>query len=435
MTYQEELKEKIINLTREYVRLTTAKNFTPGKDKINYSGRIYDEEEVANLVDVSLETYLTLGRYGRIFEEEFSKYTGLKYTILTNSGSSANLIALSSLTSPMLEDRLEEGDEVITTAASFPTTVNPIFQNNLIPVFLDIELGSYNLDVNYLEDALSKKTRAIFIAHTLGNPFNLDKIMEFANKHNLYVIEDACDSLGSKYNGKLVGTFGDMSTYSFFPAHHITMGEGGAVTTANSRLKRIAESIRDWGRDCWCEPGKNNTCGKRFGWNLGDLPEGYDHKYIYSNIGYNLKPTDFGPAFGVAQLKKLPNFIEARKRNFNSYHNHLKQYEEFLILPKWEERADPSWFGYPITVKENPFFKRKNITKHLEGGLIETRLLFSGNIIRQPGYKGKRYKQIGNLKNCDIVLNNTFFIGTYSGITEEKANYILNVFDKFFKTL
>ncbi len=407
-------------------------SFTPGESYIRYAGRVYDEKEMISLVDSALDFWLTAGRFAKQFEEEFAKFLGVKHCILTNSGSSANLLAISTLTSPKLgERRLKPGDEVITVAAAFPTTVNPIVQNNLVPVFLDVDVGTYNIQADKIEEALTEKTKAIFLAHTLGNPFDLDKVLEICEAYNLWLIEDNCDALGSKYNGKYTGTFGHIATFSFYPPHHITMGEGGALVTDDTQLKKLIESFRDWGRDCWCEPGCDNTCGKRFGWQLGTLPFGYDHKYIYSHIGYNLKVTDMQAAVGVAQLKKLPRFIEARKRNWGLLYEGLRKYEDYFILPKAADKSDPSWFGFLLTVKENAPFSRNEITNYLEENKIATRLLFSGNIIRHPGFESVKYRVYNNLRNTDITMNNTFWIGVYPGLTKEMIDYELKKFDAF----
>jgi len=406
--------------------------FTPGKTYIRYAGRVYDAEEMSALVDSALDFWLTAGRFAKQFEEEFAKFLGVKHCILTNSGSSANLLAISALTSTELgEKRLKPGDEVITTACAFPTTVNPIIQNNLIPVFLDVDIGTYNIQADKIEDALSEKTKAIFLAHTLGNPFDLDKVLEICEKYNLWLIEDNCDALGSKYKGQYTGTFGHIATFSFYPPHHITMGEGGALVTNDTQLKRLVESFRDWGRDCWCKPGHDNTCGKRFGWQLGTLPYGYDHKYIYSHIGYNLKITDMQAAVGVAQLKKLPEFIEARKKNWRLLYEGLKKYEDYFILPKTTDNSDPSWFGFLLTVKEDAPFSRNEIVNYLEENKIATRLLFSGNIIRHPSFGNVKHRVYDSLKNTDFIMKNTFWIGVYPGLTEEMVNYIVEKIEKF----
>lgn len=436
MSKQEKIREKILKEVRNYYLSNDKETFKPGYSKINYAGRIYNQEELINLVDASLDFWLTAGRYAAKFEKEFSEFLGIKHCLLTNSGSSANLLAISALTSQELGERmLRPGDEVITTACGFPTTLNPILQNNLVPVFIDIKLGSYNIDSDKIEKAISKKTKAIFIPHTLGNPVNINKIAELAKKHKLWFIEDNCDALGSKYNGKHTGTFGDISTFSFYPAHHITMGEGGAVCTNNSLLKKLIGSFRDWGRDCWCDPGCDNTCQKRFSWKFGKMPEGYDHKYIYSHIGYNLKVTDMQAAIGLAQLKKLPCFIRDRKENFLEIYNLLRKYDKYFILPEPEKNSDPSWFGFPILVKPEAPFTRAEIVNYLEKNKITTRMLFGGNLTKQPAYQNIKYKSYKNLKNTDIVMNSLFWIGVYSGVTKEKLKYIKKVFEKFLKSL
>lgn len=437
MKTEKEIRNEISKGVKEFYKFKKSQNkFIPGKTKINYAGRVYDEKEMINLVNASLDFWLTAGKYAQQFEKEFAKFLGLKYCLLTNSGSSANLLAVSALTSPKLgEKRLKSGDEVITTACGFPTTLNPIIQNNLTPVFIDIDLGTYNIQVEKIEKAISKKTKAIFIAHTLGNPVNLDKILKIVKKYNLWFIEDNCDALGSKYKGKYTGTFGDISTFSFYPAHQITTGEGGAVLTNNPLLKTIIASFRDWGRDCYCEPGHDNTCGKRFGWKLGKLPFGYDHKYIYSHIGYNLKITDLQAAVGVAQLKKLPNFIKKRRENFAFLYKFFKKYQKYFILPRPEKNSQPCWFGFPILVKPTAPFTRAEIVNYLEKNKIATRMLFGGNLTKQPAYEGTKYRIFGSLKNTDLVMNNLFWIGLYPGIGEEKLKYIINVINKFLKDL
>ena len=422
-----DLKKEIFNLvTKYYKEKHKVKRFIPGETYITYAGRVYDEKEIISLVDSALDFWLTAGRFAKQFEEEFSNYLGVKHCILTNSGSSANLLAISALTSPKLgERRLKPGDEVITTACAFPTTVNPIIQNNLIPVFVDVDVGTYNIMVEKIENALTKKTKAIFLTHSLGNPFNLDRILEICKKYNLWLIEDNCDALGSKYNGQYTGTFGHVATFSFYPAHHVTMGEGGALVTNDSQLKKLIQSFRDWGGDCWCEPGCDNTCGKRFSWQLGSLPFGYDHKYIYSHIGYNLKVTDMQAAIGVEQLKKLPLFIKARKNNFKFLYEGLKKYEKYFILPRIEPKADPSLFGFPITVRKDAGFTRNEIVKYLENNKIATRMLFAGNITRHPSFENVEYRIFGDLENTDFVMNNSFWIGVYPGYLEIIIKYIL----------
>jgi CDP-6-deoxy-D-xylo-4-hexulose-3-dehydrase len=430
---EEDLRYQILELTRKYIREKQKEEFLPGKTLIPFARRVFDENEYVNLVDSSLDGWLTAGRYEEEFELKFANFFGVKSCSLVNSGSSANLIALSTLTSKKLgERRIKKGDEVITVAAGFPTTVNPIVQIGAVPVFLDIELGTYNIKVEDLEKAYTEKTKAVMLAHTLGNPFNLKVVKEFTDRHNLWLIEDTCDALGSKYNGQLVGTFGDIATVSFYPAHHITMGEGGAVLTNSLKLERIIRSFRDWGRDCYCKPGMSNTCGMRFNQQFGTLPFGYDHKYVYSHIGYNLKITDMQAAVGVAQLEKLEWFIEKRKYNFKRLKEGLEEFENDLILPKATENSDPSWFGFPITIKEDSKIKRYDLVNYLEKNKIMTRMLFGGNLTRQPAYEDVEYRVVGDLKNTDLVMNNTFFIGVYSGITDEMIDYMLHVFRNFF---
>lgn len=437
MNKKDEIKKEIFENIKDYYLLAHKKsNFIPGKSNIPYAGRVYDENELINLVDSALEFWLTSGRFTNQFEEEFADFLGIKHCLLTNSGSSANLLAVSALTSPSLgEKQLKLSDEVITIAAGFPTTINPIIQNNLVPVFVDVNLGTYNIKYDRIEDAITDKTKAIFMAHTMGNPFNLDAVMEIAQKHDLWVIEDNCDALGSKYDGKYTGTFGHIATFSFYPPHHMTMGEGGALVTNDTQLKRLIESFRDWGRDCWCGSGCDNSCGKRFGWQLGELPFGYDHKYIYSHIGYNLKVTDMQAAVGVAQLKKLPSFIAARKKNFKLLYDGLKKYEQYFILPEIEEKADPSWFGFLLTVREGVGFTKNEIVEYLEDNKIATRMLFAGNIIRHPSFKDVEYKISGELVNTDHIMNDTFWIGVYPGLSDEMIAYILTVFDTFILNL
>jgi CDP-6-deoxy-D-xylo-4-hexulose-3-dehydrase len=423
-----ELHDRILSLVREYhAEAFPAKEFVPGSSPVPFAGRVFDAEEIVNLVDASLEFWLTSGRYASQFEREFARFFGLRGASLVNSGSSANLVALSCLTSPKLGDRrLQPGDEVITVATGFPTTVNPIIQNGLIPVFLDVDIPTYNICVDQLEAALSSRTRAIMAAHTLGNPFNLKAVKAFAEKHHLWLIEDCCDAVGSTYEGHLAGTFGDLATTSFYPAHHMTMGEGGAVLTNSPMLKTLAESFRDWGRDCWCDPGKDNTCGKRFGWQQGSLPCGYDHKYTYSHIGYNLKVTDMQAAVGVAQLRKLPGFIEARKANFTLLYDGVKDLRDLLILPEATEGSDPSWFGFPIAVRPESGLTRDQVVKHLEGARISTRLLFGGNLLRQPAYRDTVHRRIGDLANADYVMKNVFWIGVYPGLNSLAVEYMLD---------
>lgn len=434
-----QLRQEILEKVKQYyleAHQEKQDRFEPGKDVITFAAKVYDEEEMVNLVDASLDFWLTTGRYAEDFEREFANFTGHKSCLLTTSGSSANLLALSALTSPKLgSKRLIPGDEVITVAAGFPTTVNPIVQNGLIPVFVDVDIGTYNILVDQLESALSDKTRAIMIAHTLGNPFDLDPIMAFAKKNRLFMIEDCCDALGSTYKGQPVGTFGDLATVSFYPAHHMTMGEGGAVLVNNLQYERIVRSMRDWGRDCYCEPGANDTCGKRFSMQFGTLPKGYDHKYVYSHIGYNLKVTDMQAAIGLAQLKKVPQFIEKRKENFRALWAGLEKYQDYLVLPTATAHSDPSWFAFPITVRENNHFTKNEIVIFLEKNKILTRQLFAGNLTRQPAYENIQYRIIGDLANTDNIMKNTFFIGVYPGIDQKKLDYILDTFARFFEAI
>ncbi len=409
-----------------------AKEFVPGVSAVPVSGRVFDAGDMNSLMDSTLDFWLTAGRFATQFEREFASFCGVRKSLLVNSGSSADLVALTTLTSPKLGDRrLKPGDEVITVAAGFPTTVNPIIQNGLVPVFLDITVPDYNLDISQLEEALSPKTRALMFAHTLGNPGNMDAISEFVKKHDLWLVEDCCDAIGGSYNGKKVGTFGDIATASFYPAHHITMGEGGAVFMNNVKLKVIAESYRDWGRDCWCEPGKDNTCGKRYDWQLGDLPCGYDHKYTYSHIGYNLKVTDMQAAVGVSQLKKLPEFIAARRRNFTYLYERLQDLQEHLILPQATPNSEPSWFGFPIAVREDAPFTRDEVVRHLDSKKIGTRLLFAGNLLKQPAYANIQHRKIGDLKNTDFVMNQVFWVGVYPGLSDAHKDYVIEVLHDF----
>jgi CDP-6-deoxy-D-xylo-4-hexulose-3-dehydrase len=421
------LREQILELAAEYCAEAFApRPFVPGETQVPVSGKVFDGDEMRLLFDASLDFWLTTGRFAEQFEREFARRVGIRECVLVNSGSSANLLAIAALTSPKLGGRrLKPGDEVITLAAGFPTTVNPILQHNLVPVFIDVELGTYNADVTQLEAALTSRTRAIFFAHTLGNPFDLDAVTAFARKHGLWLIEDCCDAVGARYRGRHVGTFGDLATTSFYPAHHITMGEGGSVLTDNPLLRTLVESFRDWGRDCWCAPGKDNTCGKRFDWQLGDLPCGYDHKYTYSHIGYNLKMTDMQAAVGVAQLGKLDGFIQARRRNFQALREGLKGTEDFFLLPEATPGAEPSWFGFPIAVRPGAPFTRSQVIRHLEGRKIATRLLFGGNLMRQPAYAGTPCRAAVPLANTDFVMDRVFWIGVYPGITDAMRDYML----------
>jgi CDP-6-deoxy-D-xylo-4-hexulose-3-dehydrase len=433
MRTEKEIREEIFERVSELYQLRkVGEKFIPGESRINYAGRVYDEREMISLVDASLDFWLTTGRYAKQFEEELAKFIGVRYCLLTNSGSSANLLAISALTSPKLgEKKLVPGDEVITTACGFPTTLNPIIQNNLIPVFIDVEIGTCNIQADRIERAITDETKAIFVPHTLGNPVEIDEILKLAKDYGLWFVEDNCDALGSKYNGKYTGSFGHISTCSFYPAHHITMGEGGAVLTDDPVLKNIIASFRDWGRDCWCDPGCDDTCKRRFDWKLGSLPAGYDHKYIYSHIGYNLKVTDMQAAIGVEQLEKLPDFIEKRKANFKELYEGLRSFENYFVLPRTEIKSDPSWFGFPILVRNNAPFSRSEIVAYLEGNKIATRMLFGGNLTKQPAYDGIKYRVPDTLDNTDIVMNDLFWIGVYPGLDSSKIDYILSKFCAF----
>lgn len=430
---EKEIRNKILELTKEYYEAKfSKKEFLEGKTKVNYAGRIFDEKELVNLVDSSLDFWLTEGRYSEEFAEKIADFLDIDNVFLVNSGSSANLVAFSVLTSKKLGDRrLKPGDEVISVAAGFPATVTPIIQNQCVPVFVDIEIPTYDINIEMMEKAITEKTKCIFLAHTLGNPFNIDAVMELAKKHSLWVIEDNCDSFGSKYRDKYTGTFGHISTISFYPAHHITTGEGGAVCTNDPILAKIIKSFRDWGRDCYCGPAENNTCGKRFSQKFGELPLGYDHKYVYSEIGYNLKMTDMQAAIGAAQMDKLSDFCDRRKENYQKYNTIFEKYNQYLILPKATEHSDPAWFSYIITVKEDAPFKRDELTSFLNMNLIETRNLFAGNMAKQPGFIGQNFRIADTLENTDFVMNNTFFLGTYPGNTEPKMEYIKKNIDKF----
>ena len=429
----EQLKQQILDLTAQYhAEAFPERSFQPGTSAVPVSGKVIRADDISAVVESALDGWFTTGRWAKDFERKLARFFGLRSASLVNSGSSANLVALSALTSPKLGDRqLKPGDEVITVAAGFPTTVNPIFQNKLVPVFVDVILPTYEIDVTKLEAARSEKTKAIMIAHTLGNVFNLGAVSEFCKKYNLWLVEDCCDALGATYNGQKVGTFGDIATVSFYPAHHITMGEGGAVLTNKPALQVLIDSFRDWGRDCWCEPGVDNTCGKRFDWQLGTLPCGYDHKYTYSHVGYNLKATDMQAALGVSQIAKLPEFIEKRKANFLYLRERLADLEQYLQLPVAGENADPSWFGFTLGVKEGAPFTRDQLTRHLDGAKIGTRLLFAGNLLRQPAYEGWEYRVVGDLTNTDYVMNNVFWIGVYPGLTHEMLDYTVKTIHDF----
>jgi CDP-6-deoxy-D-xylo-4-hexulose-3-dehydrase len=430
-----QLRAEILKLVESYYQERFAgRTFRPGTDAVHYAGRVFDAQELVNLVDSSLDFFLTASRYSDQFEAEFADFFELSNALIVNSGSSANLVAMTALTSPKLgERRLHPGDEVITVAAGFPTTMAPIVQNRLVPVFVDVNLGDYTAIPARMEEAIGPKTRAIVMAHTMGVPFDLDTVMRLAKEHNLWVLEDNCDALGSRYRGQLTGTFGNLSTVSFYPAHHITMGEGGAVLTGDELLGSIARSIRDWGRDCYCAGGENNTCGKRFSQQFGSLPNGYDHKYVYSHIGYNLKITDMQAAVGVAQLGKLEDFIVRRKANFNKLYTLLKPYQDRLILPQATPNSDPSWFGFVITVREEAGFTRNELTRFIEANRVETRNLFSGNLLRQPAFMEIEHRVVGDLLNTDIITERTFFIGVYPGIDESQLDFLGAVFERFMR--
>ena len=432
----EQLRQEIANLVAQYFDAAfPPKPFLGGISTIPVSGKVFDSDELQHLVSSSLDFWLTTGRFAQQFETEFAQVMGMKHALLCNSGSSANLLALTALTSSRLNERaLKDGDEVITVAAGFPTTVNPIYQNRLTPVFVDVQLGTFDATIESIESAIGPKTKAIMMAHTLGNPFNLDGVMQVAKENDLFVIEDTCDAVGATYNGKPAGSFGDISTTSFYPAHHITMGEGGCVLVNSAPMKKIVESLRDWGRDCWCPPGNDNTCGRRFDWQLGELPYGYDHKYVYSHIGYNLKLTDMQAAVGVAQLKKLPNFISARRHNFNRLYAGLKQFEEVLILPEATPNSNPSWFGFAITIRPGAPFSRLELVQHIESRRIGTRLLFGGNLMRQPAYIGMPHRVVGPLTNANIITDNTFWLGVYPGLTDEMVDFMIATVAEFIET-
>lgn len=442
---EKDLRNAVIQSVRNYYDAVYGKqvDFAPG-DRIPYAGRIFDDKEITNAVEAALDFWLTSGRYTEEFESRFSRFLGVKHCALVNSGSSANLIAFMALTSPSLKDRrIVKGDEVITVAAGFPTTVTPIIQYGAVPVFVDIDLPYYNIDCTMLDAAVSEKTKAVMLAHTLGNPFDLKNVKEFCDKHNLWLIEDNCDALGSKYyyNGKWVftGSVGSLGTSSFYPPHHITFGEGGAIYTSDPRLIRLAESFRDWGRDCWCPSGHDNTCKKRFSQKFGELPDGYDHKYVYSHFGYNLKVTEMQSAIGCAQLEKLPSFVESRRRNWNMLRRGLSSFEDIFILPEPTPDSDPSWFGFLITLRDNAGFDRSELVDHLESRKIQTRMLFAGNLIKHPCFDEMRgrsegFRVVGDLKNTDTVMDKTFWIGVYPGLNKESIQYIIDTTAAFVKT-
>ena len=428
MSSPEELRARARALAAEYYEAALRQPaFVAGESWVPVSGRVFDATELQFLIDASLDFWLTTGRFASQFEREFARTVGVRHAILCNSGSSANLLATSALTSWKLGDRqLQPGDEIITVAAGFPTTVNPAIQHGLVPVFLDVDLGTYDIDVARLEEAISPRTRAIILAHTLGNPFDVDAVMALAKRHGLWVVEDSCDALGSTYRGRHVGTFGDLATVSFYPAHHITMGEGGCVLTNAPKMKTILESFRDWGRDCWCEPGKENTCGKRFDWQLGELPHGYDHKYIYSHIGYNLKATDMQAAVGVAQLQKLPELIERRRHNGRRLYEGLSALSHVFVMPRATEHSDPSWFGFALTVRPDVPFSRRELVQWLDARRIATRQLFAGNLLRQPAYRDLPHRVVGDLTNTDVVMQGTFWLGVYPGISDVMVDYVVD---------
>lgn len=428
------IRQQIAKLVDDYAQIACARQpFLPGLTAIPPSGKVIGVEEIKNMVEASLDAWLTTGRFNAEFEKELADFIGVKHLLTVNSGSSANLVAFNTLTSPKLGNRaIQKGDEVIGVAAGFPTTVNPIIQFGATPVFVDVDKLTHNIDASKIEAAIGPKTKAIMLAHSLGNPFNLDVVTALCKKHDLWLVEDCCDALGATYRGQMVGTFGDIATLSFYPAHHITMGEGGAVFTKHEELKVIAESFRDWGRDCYCPPGKDNTCGKRFCWKLGDLPEGYDHKYTYSHLGYNLKISDMQAACGLAQLKKAPQFIRARKQNFSFLKERLKACEEFMQLPEATEHSDPSWFGFPITLKENCPVTRLDFLTYLDQNKIGTRLLFAGNLTRQPYMRKEKYRISDNLKNTDFVMNNTFWIGVQPALDFEMLEFLAKKIESYF---
>lgn len=428
------IRQEIAALVQQYADLVhSPRPFVAGQSLVPVSGKVIGATEIKNMVDASLDAWLTTGRFNAEFEQRLASYLGVKHLITVNSGSSANLVAFSTLTSSRLGERaIQQGDEVIGVAAGFPTTVNPIIQFGAVPVFVDVDLATHNIDASKIEAAISPKTKAIMLAHSLGNPFNLEVVTALCKKHNLWLVEDCCDALGATYKGQMVGTFGDIATLSFYPAHHITMGEGGAVFTNNAELKLIAESFRDWGRDCYCPPGKDNTCDKRFCWKLGDLPEGYDHKYTYSHLGYNLKISDMQAACGLGQLDHLDGFIAQRRANFNYLKNKLKACEEFLHLPEATPHSDPSWFGFPLVLKESSGVKRVDLLNYLDQNKIGTRLLFAGNLTRQPYMIGRNYRVSGELTNTDVVMNQTFWLGVYPGLTTEHLDFVVAKLEEFF---
>ncbi|HEX4916988.1 MAG TPA: lipopolysaccharide biosynthesis protein RfbH [Limnobacter sp.] len=433
-TNPEALRAQIADLVQQYADAVHApKPFVPGQSAVPVSGKVVGAPEIQMMVEASLDCWLTTGRFNTLFEQRLANFLGVKHVLTVNSGSSANLVAFSTLTSPKLGDRaIQPGDEVIGVAAGFPTTVNPILQFGAVPVFVDVDLHTHNIDATKIEAAIGPKTKAIMLAHSLGNPFNLDVVTALCKKYKLWLVEDTCDALGAKYKGQTVGTFGDIATLSFYPAHHITMGEGGAVFTNNDELKVIAESFRDWGRDCYCPPGKDNTCNKRFCWKLGDLPEGYDHKYTYSHAGYNLKITDMQAACALAQMDRLEGFIAARQANFEYLYSKLQSLEDYFHLPQATPNSQPSWFGFPLVLKEESGVKRVDLLNYLDQAKIGTRLLFAGNLTRQPYMIGRNFRISGDLTNTDIVMNQTFWLGVYPGLTTEHLDYVVQKLEEFF---
>jgi len=429
------ISSKINKLVEDFCKIKfKPSKFVPGETPIPCTGKVIDSNEIKNMIGASLDGWLTTGRFNTDFQNKLAKFLGVKKLITVNSGSSANLIAFSSLTSHLHKERaIRAGDEVITVAAGFPTTVNPIIQNSAIPVFVDVKSSAYNIDENLIEEAITKKTKAIMIAHTLGNPFNLEKIVKICKKYNLWLVEDNCDALGAKYKGKNTGTFGDVATLSFYPAHHITMGEGGALFTNNLRIKRAAESFRDWGRDCYCEPGYENTCNKRFEWKLGKLPFGYDHKYSFTHVGFNMKITDMQAACGLGQLSKLEGFIKKRQENFLFLKKNLEDLQEYLLLPEAEVNSEPSWFGFVISLKKKSKIKRRYLIQKLTENKIGTRLLFAGNLTKQPSYLNKKFRISGNLKNTDFIMENTFWVGLHPALGEEELNFVTKTIKDCFK--
>jgi CDP-6-deoxy-D-xylo-4-hexulose-3-dehydrase len=429
-----ELHARILQLVRDYYQVRhAARPFVPGQSKVPYAGRVFDDHELVAGVESVLDFWLTLGPQGEAFERELAAWMGVRHALLVNSGSSANLVAVAALTSPQLDRPLQPGDEIVTVAAGFPTTVAPIVQNGCIPVFVDVELATANAMVERVADAVGPKTRAVVLAHTLGNPFDLDGVLDVVRRNDLFLVEDNCDALGTTYRGQKTGTFGHLATQSFYPPHHLTMGEGGAVLASSGRLKRIAESLRDWGRDCWCACGQDNTCGKRFGWQLGQLPAGYDHKYIYSHLGYNLKPLDIQAAIGRQQLRKIDSFVAARRANHERLLAALVPWEQYLILPQPTMHSDPSWFGLLLCVRDGAPFSRGELMQYLERRQIQTRLLFGGNLLRQPAFQNIRHRVVGDLTNSDKIMKDALFVGVYPGLTSAMLDYVQEVFEDFFQ--